>query len=63
MILIQDLIKTTPPDHDDYVCLEGALHSLTELAEHMNAQRLEVETVKKVESLRKKLVGIMVCSI
>ena len=29
----------------------------------MNAQRLEVETVQKVESLRKKLVGIMVCNI
>lgn len=59
-LLIGDLLKQTPTEHEDHGFLEGALSILTELAEYMNAQRLEVETVKKVRELQKKMVEILV---
>lgn len=57
-LLLSDLLKHTPVDHADHVCLTKALAIIESVASFVNERIREQETVVKMVELQKSISGL-----
>jgi hypothetical protein len=56
-MLLKDLLKVTPEDHQDYADLSKAALQITEVARYVNSRRAEFETTNKILDIQSKFVN------
>ena len=61
-LLLQDYIKSTNPEHPDYVLLKNALQKICDIADHLNSTMKNLETTMHLKKIQESLIGDIVCS-
>lgn len=58
VLLLQDMVKSTPDEHADKQLLETALRTMKELADYINAHKRESDKLLELEAVKAKLEGM-----
>lgn len=57
VLLLQDLLKNTPPDHIDYEQLDSACTQMKEVTDHVNKGKREAEGLSEIFNIQERLEG------
>jgi RhoGEF domain len=57
VLLLQDLVKHTPPKHADHANLAKALKKMKDVADYVNERKREAENLTQVLAIQSKLTG------
>eukprot|EP00824_Muranothrix_gubernata_P019025 TRINITY_DN38545_c0_g1_i1.p1 TRINITY_DN38545_c0_g1~~TRINITY_DN38545_c0_g1_i1.p1 ORF type:complete len:557 (-),score=134.50 TRINITY_DN38545_c0_g1_i1:67-1710(-) len=56
-LLLEDLVKNTPPEHGDFVNIVDSLEAIKQIADFVNERKREAENLMKVVEVKTNLIG------
>jgi len=57
VLLLQDLLKSTLPQHADYENIKNALTEMKDLADYINNRKRDTDEFNKILSIQKRIIG------